>query len=293
MMSGGAAAAMEQGCWCTLEGAYFPFLHAGMVRPLAEAGVEWWHNHFLAIDYGYGKSSSSVGLYVRGPAELRPANTIPGVRLSPPTPSRIPHRPHPQNRRVDRAPRPRLRAGADGDRNFSGSRTNKASAAAVVAAYLDPANFKDIGDGHTIADQINEVLEPWDVVCERASNDRLGGWQLLYRMLRTGEFEITDVCPRSFEALRTRMHDEKRPGDLRKVPGDPLDDVADETRYALYTFIQQSTQPRELTLLQAVQRARPRLRHHTLAAKVRRAGRRRRTPGRYSRSLENRQVRAS
>src|SRR6202453_5192171 len=69
MMSGGAAAAMEQGCWCSLEGAYFPFLNNGLIRPLAEAQVEWWHNHFLSIDYGYGKSSTSAGLYVRGPAE--------------------------------------------------------------------------------------------------------------------------------------------------------------------------------------------------------------------------------
>ena len=83
MMSGGAAAAMEQGCWCTLEGAYFPFVHAGMVRPLAEAGVEWWHNHFLSIDYGYGKSSSSVGLYVRGPAEVRHEDGDPRRRVKP------------------------------------------------------------------------------------------------------------------------------------------------------------------------------------------------------------------
>ena len=122
----------------------------------------------------------------------------------------------------------------------------------IVAAYLDPANFKDIGDGHTIADQLNEVFDPWEITCERASNDRIGGWQLLYRMLRTGEFELTDVCPRSFEALRTRMHDDARPGDIRKIAGDPLDDVADETRYALYTFVQQATQPRQLVLQQAV-----------------------------------------
>ncbi|HEV2273561.1 MAG TPA: hypothetical protein VGR96_05310, partial [Acidobacteriaceae bacterium] len=122
----------------------------------------------------------------------------------------------------------------------------------IVAAYLDPANFKEIGDGHTIADQINDVLEPWEVVCQRASNDRQGGWQLLYRMLRTGEFEMTDVCPKSFEAIRTRMHDETRPGDIRKVAGDPLDDVADETRYAVYSFIQQSDKPREVRLEDAV-----------------------------------------
>ena len=111
----------------------------------------------------------------------------------------------------------------------------------IVAAYLDPANFKDIGDGHTIADQLNEVFDPWEITCERASNDRIGGWQLLYRMLRTGEFELTDVCPRSFEALRTRMHDDARPGDIRKIAGDPLDDVADETRYA---FTRLSNRPR-------------------------------------------------
>ena len=32
----------------------------------------------------------------------------------------------------------------------------------------------------------------------------------------------------------------------------PLDDVAGETRYALYSFVQQATQPRQLTLQLAV-----------------------------------------
>src|ERR1700675_3639061 len=82
----------------------------------------------------------------------------------------------------------------------------------------------------------------------------MGGWQLLYRMLRTGEFEITDVCPRTFEALRTRMHDDARPGDIRKIAGDPLDDVADETRHSLNTFVQQATHPRQPVPQQAVRR---------------------------------------
>jgi hypothetical protein len=41
------------------------------------------------------------------------------------------------------------------------------------------------------------------------------------------------------------MHDEKRPGDLRKVPGDPLDDVADSARYGLYTYINAAEEPHE------------------------------------------------
>ena len=71
---------MDRAAVCTLEGAYFPFMHSGMVRPLAEVGVEWWHNHFLSIDYGYGKSSSSVGLYVRGAAEVQQNTAIHGIK---------------------------------------------------------------------------------------------------------------------------------------------------------------------------------------------------------------------
>jgi hypothetical protein len=259
MMSGGAAAAMEQGCWCTLEGAYFPFVHAGIVQPLAEAGVEWWHNHFLSIDYGYGKSSSSVGLYVRGPAELHQKIEVHGIeshRLAQHDGQEFPQG---RIRKIGELVVPHVPAYELAQmvvdafiKPIANGQEENGQRRRIVAAYLDPANFKEIGDGHTIADQINEVFEPWEITCERASNDRLGGWQLLYRMLRTGEFEITDVCPRTFEALRTRMHDEARPGDIRKIPGDPLDDVADETRYALYTFVQQAAQPRQLTLQLAV-----------------------------------------
>lgn len=255
MMAGGAAAAMEQGCWCALEGAYFPFLHRGMIRALAEARVEWWHNHFLSIDYGYGKSSSSAGLYVRGPAEIRSRIEVPGIdsrrlrgmegedfpegRIRKIGEIVVPHVPAYELAQmvVEAFIKPRQ----DGQRRR------------IVACYLDPANFKQTGDGHTIADQMNEVLAEWDVACERASNDRMGGWQLVYRMLRTGEFEISDVCPQTFEALRTRMHDESRPGDIRKIAGDPLDDVADETRYALYSFVRRAEKPREVVLAEAVQ----------------------------------------
>ena len=100
----------------------------------------------------------------------------------------------------------------------------------IVAVYLDPANFKNIGDGHTIADQINEVLEPYDLGVIAASNDRIGGWQLMYQMLQTGQWKIADTCPKLIEAIPSRMHDEKKPGDVLKVPGDPLDDVADDAR---------------------------------------------------------------
>src|SRR5208283_5431672 len=118
----------------------------------------------------------------------------------------------------------------------------------IVAVYLDPSNFKNIGDGHTIADQINEVLEPCDLDVIPASNDRIGGWQLMYRMLQTSEWQIADTCPKLIEAIPSRMHDEKRPGDVLKVPGDPLDDVADDVRYGIYTFITSEAKPDDMVL---------------------------------------------
>jgi hypothetical protein len=54
--------------------------------------------------------------------------------------------------------------------------TEKANRRRIVAVYLDPANFKNIGDGHTIANQINEVLEPYDLGALPTSNDEIGGW---------------------------------------------------------------------------------------------------------------------
>jgi hypothetical protein len=70
----------------------------------------------------------------------------------------------------------------------------------------------------------------------------------LYQTLQTGEWQIADTCPKLIEAIPSRMHDEKRPGDVLKVPGDPLDDV----RYGIYTFITSSEKPKELLAREAI-----------------------------------------
>ena len=49
------------------------------------------------------------------------------------------------------------------------------------------------------------------------------------------------------------MHDEKKPGDVLKVQGDALDDVADDVRYGIYTFITSAERPRELSIRELVQ----------------------------------------
>lgn len=55
-------------------------------------------------------------------------------------------------------------------------------------------------------------------------------WHPEHEQLQKGEWLIADTCPKLIESIPTRLHDDKRPGDLRKVTGDPLDDVVDSAR---------------------------------------------------------------
>ena len=48
------------------------------------------------------------------------------------------------------------------------------------------------------------------------------------------------------------MHDEKKHGDVLKVPRDPLDDVADDARYGIYTFITTTEKPLEIRMAETL-----------------------------------------
>jgi hypothetical protein len=220
MLPGALAPAMQLGCWCALEGAYFAnWNRSTMVIRYAEVGAEWWDSHFISMDSGFGKSSAAAHLHVR--TRDGRIKTI-GEFVAP-------HLPAYQFARevVEQFVTPQM-----------GGKRRK-----IVVVYLDPANFRDIGDGHTIANQINEVLEPYDLNAIPASPDRTGGWQLMYQLLQKGEWLIADTCPKLIESIPSRIHDDKRPGDLRKIPGDPLDDVADSARYGIYSFVNASEPP--------------------------------------------------
>jgi hypothetical protein len=182
------------------------------------------------LDYGFGKSSASAHLHVR--TQDGRIKTV-GEFVAPHLPA--------------------YEFAGEVVRNLVAPLT-QGQRRKIVAVYLDPANFKNIGDGHTIADQINEVLEPYDLGVIAASNDRIGGWQRMYQMLQTGQWQIADTCPKLIEAIPSRMHDEKKPGDVLKVPGDPLDDVADDVRYGIYTFITTTQKPRELVIAEELRR---------------------------------------
>jgi hypothetical protein len=130
----------------------------------------------------------------------------------------------------------------------------------IVASYLGPDSWNNWGDGHTIAGQFQERVEQYGINLIKASTDREGGWQLIYRMLKSGELVICwDTCPQLVQAIPTRLHDPKKPGDIRKTPGDYADDVVDALRYAIYSFITASDtrKPAQIRIAEATENLDP------------------------------------
>jgi hypothetical protein len=63
----------------------------------------------------------------------------------------------------------------------------------IVVVYQDPANKSQTGTGHSVRDQLNEVLAECDLGAIDGSNDRIGGWLLMYEMLARGQWLIADT----------------------------------------------------------------------------------------------------
>ena len=211
MMSGSLAPAMETGCWCELEGMYFSFLRADQVIDLAEVEEQWWENHIISLDFGFGKSSAAAGLF--SITEPRPGYPM----------GRIFELGTILEKRMEATEFAHVVCEQFLSPTIGGHRRR------VVAVYLDPSNFKHIGTGPSVAQQMQEVFAQYgDLSVQPASNDRVAGWQMLYRLLKTGQLVLTR-CNQGksliFESLSTRMHHSKMSGDIEKVSGDEMDDV--------------------------------------------------------------------
>jgi hypothetical protein len=228
------------GCWCQLSGRYFSFLNEQFKRPYAESGDRWWYTHIISIDYGYGGNNggswAAAGLYaITEPSPAFPEGRMykVGEMIEPEMGSKDFAR-----QICDRWAEPHL---GEQRRRFAG-------------VYFDPANDAHTGTGKSNMDLMMEVFERYDIPGLKAAKDRVGNAQNLYNMLKYGQVVICDSCPQTFTSLSTRMHDEKNPGDIKKIKGDPLDDYYDETAYAANTYFEQTVMPTEVANLERLKR---------------------------------------
>jgi hypothetical protein len=241
------AAALRLGCWEKFEGQYFDiFNELTMTISYVEfqkIRKPWWPL-WTGTDYGFGMNTggsiAASYLLTRSPATAE----FPRGRVY----------------FVDEFCAPRMLA-----ENYAIEQKSRwhAPAQEVAPNYLSPDCWNQRGDGHTIADQMQQAT---GIMYEQASNDRVGGAMLLYTMLQRGELVICrETCPGLIESIKSRIHDPDRPEDVLKVSGDPDDDRYDGARYGVYSYINAPERPREERIAEKVTSADP-----TMAALQRR-----------------------
>ena len=97
--------------------------------------------------------------------------------------------------------------------------------------FLSPDAFAHRTSEASIAEQLGDVLQQNGLPHpSQADDDRIGGWQLMYQLLESDAWMITENCRALIENLPQLVRDERRLEDIRKVDGD---DAADAARYGL------------------------------------------------------------
>ena len=218
------------GCWCNAESLYFGFLTPEWKMPLPLVGDQWWWNHFISIDYGYGNSSAAAGLFtvdqigrVYGIGEMVEkkmgsadfARQICARWVTP--------------RLGDERPR-------------------------MLFVTIDPANDSHDGTGESNFEIMEKVFAENGVACIKSHKAPADNAQKLYQGLTDKALIITDGMSDTFNSVATRTIDERRA--VKKIHGDPADDLYDMFAYAYNTWQVEAVKPERLKLIEKVKEMR-------------------------------------
>jgi hypothetical protein len=237
--------AFLDGDWNVFAGQYFDVFDYGRhtVRP-EELRLEPWWPHWISVDWGFQHPSAVYWhCAVPGSAGFQPAvfsrdgksqnrrqdadATSASFHESPVTshqlaPSLSGSRIVTYREFVQSGLSPRMLAQAIVER--SGRER-------ISEVFLSPDAFAHRTSEASIAEQLGDVLLSGGLPRPTAADDdRVGGWQLMYQLLESDAWVITENCARLIECLPILVRDERRVEDIRKMDGD---DPADSARYGL------------------------------------------------------------
>jgi phage terminase large subunit len=118
--------------------------------------------------------------------------------------------------------------------------------------FISPDAFADREGQSTIAEQLR------DVACRgnrfpspaAASDDRVGGWMLLYQLLQGDEWLIAENCETLISSLPTLVRDEKN---VEDCADSSVDHAPDSARYGMYSRFGPVRQSAEVRAAKAVE----------------------------------------
>lgn len=218
------------GCWCNAQSLYFGFLQPEWMVPYPAIDDQWWWNHIISIDYGYGNSWAAAGLYaidnygrMFGTREMTEQKMI-----SKDFAEKIC-----QEWIVPRMGEEKIR---------------------ILFATIDPANDNEDGTGETNYDIIAGIFSKYGVSLIKSHKNPADNAQKLYSGLASRELILTDGMRQTFNAVATRIIDERKA--VKKIHGDPDDDRYDQLAYAYNTWLVEAVKPERMKLMERAKKMR-------------------------------------
>jgi hypothetical protein len=219
------------GDWNVFAGQYFDIFDLGRhtIRP-EELRLESWWPRWISIDWGFQHPSAvywhcavPTGAYSPQPAagskqtQKGFESDAVSCQLSAASSCIVTYREFVQN-----GLSPRMLAQAIAER---------CGRERISEVFLSPDAFAHRTSESSIAEQLGDVLIANGLPRPApADDDRIGGWQLMYQLLESDSWVITENCVKLIECIPLLVRDDSRTEDIRKVDGD---DAADSARYGL------------------------------------------------------------
>jgi hypothetical protein len=232
MQHAATAEALLAGCWRAFEGQYYDIWDPiTMVVKRQTIRDKWYWEAWVGADYGFAGSKAVAYLFVRDPETRRIYAIDEYVGVHEPV-------------------RDFARSVYE---KFAKKRDDQEQPRKLRIMYLSPDAWNDRGDQHTLAGQMNDVLQPHGLVFLKAKNDRAGGAMLTYEMLRDGTLQVADNCELLCSAIESAEHDPAQPEAILNVPNDARSDARDGFRYGLYSYHREALKPLDIRVAERVQ----------------------------------------
>lgn len=239
--------AFADGRWDIFAGQYFdvfdPTNNGRHVRPPHELGLQVWHPRWIGVDWGFAHPAAVYWNAMRDDGVLVTYREKVEANLSPVALAQ----------KIIELSREMV---MDGDKP-----TGRHESDLITHVYMGPDAWAKRTDADSVADQMNRVFRQEGFpLCTQASNDRIGGWTLMYDMLRDNKWIIGSNCTNLIECLPTLVRDEKKPEDVVKVNATSTmrgDDEADAVRYAILSRLRPQQPPIESRIAQRVKEMGP------------------------------------
>jgi phage terminase large subunit len=219
--------AFLDGDWNVFAGQYFDIFDVGRhtARP-EELRLEPWYPRWISIDWGFQHPSAVYWNCAVPKNVTRGSRPVMGSDVDPSVASLgrddHPYRIVTYREMVQNGLSPRMLGQAIAERT---------GRERISEIFLSPDAFAHRTSESSIAEQLGDVFILNGLPRPAAADDdRIGGWQLMYQLLESNAWVITENCAKLIERLPLLVRDNTRVEDIHKSDGD---DPADAARYGL------------------------------------------------------------